>query len=525
MEKITTLEQAKELITRQDWNVISDIDRRHIGNFHLGAFDISEGYDKTSETYKILEWLFDEILPPVKIAKWADFEYLRKDNRFGGFNGLRNESVTYHKFLPVGYAEKPRTVIPGQAGMDMKDADGYVNLDTLVDWTDVERTQQSEGSLLSMYYHGAKAHWLIQSIQEEGLRAPIQGYVINNGITGSNVEPTYTFRIHPGSIRSGVFEEMQNNDMEIMVLDNFDVVKVEPSSLDSVLEMWYNKLKRLDKPMHCSFTYVDGCIEYNTALMDLDFRDEVHEFNKQVYDLAKGKPLTIYIGHDSRHGDLSKVSKFAILESIKQGFGRGWMHDQVRWEPEVKILDIAEIPEYTREYANQSTEFTYSRFLIPYLENYEGFSIFIDDDFIFKKSILPMFYYLNPNDAVACIKYPQYKHDETKFDGEVNIDYPKKLWSSMMVFNNGHEDCKKLTPEAVNTWTGKQLHQFEWTDKISPIPEHYIFVEGYDNHEEKYNYSGIHYTRGGPWVKGMDYKTINNLEDFLKWKRKLPIGD
>ena len=78
MEKITTLEQAKELITRQDWNTLSNIDRRHIGNFHLGAFDISEGYDKTSETYKILEWLFDEILPPVKIAKWADFEYLRK---------------------------------------------------------------------------------------------------------------------------------------------------------------------------------------------------------------------------------------------------------------------------------------------------------------------------------------------------------------------------------------------------------------------------------------------------------------
>ena len=524
MEKITTLEQAKELIKPIDFKTLSGKDRQEIGNFHLGAFNL-DNIDKNKDTYKILEWMFKEILPPVKIAKWKDFEYLRKENRFGGFNGLRNESVVYHKFLPVGYAEKPRTPIPGHAGMDMKDTDGYVNLDTLIDWEGVERNQQSEGSLLSMYYHGAKAHWLIHSIQEEGLRAPIQGYVQKNGIHGTNTEPSYTFRIHPGSIRSGVFEEMQNNDMEIMVLDDYDVVKVEPSSLDSVLEMWYNKLKRLDKAYHCSFTYIDGCIEYNTALMDLDFRDEVHEFNKQVYDLAKGKPLTIYIGHDSRHGDLSKVSKFAILESIKQGFGRGWMHDQVKWEPEVKILDIAEIPEYTREYANQSTEFTYSRFLIPYLENYEGFSIFIDDDFIFKKSILPMFYYLNPNDAVACIKYPQYKHDETKFDGEVNIDYPKKLWSSMMVFNNGHEDCKKLTPEVVNTWTGKQLHQFEWTDNISKIPEHYIFVEGYDNHEEKYNYSGIHYTRGGPWVKGMDYTTINNLEDFLKVKRTLPEGN
>ena len=96
----------------------------------------------------------------------------------------------------------------------------------------------------------------------------------------------------------------------------------------------------------------------------------------------------------------------------------------------------------------------------------------------------------------------------------------------MMVFNNGHEDCKKLTPEAVNT-LGQENSCISLNGliKFHLYPEHYIFVEGYDNHEEKYNYSGIHYTRGGPWVKGMDYKTINNLEDFLKWKRKLPIGD
>ena len=147
--------------------------------------------------------------------------------------------------------------------------------------------------------------------------------------------------------------------------------------------------------------------------------------------------------------------------------------------------------------------------------------MFIDDDFIFNKSILPMFYYLNPDDAVACIKYPQIKHDETKFDGEVNIDYPCKLWSSMMFFNNGHEDCKKLTPEVVNTWTGAQLHQFEWTDKISAIPEKYIFVEGYDDPDVKWDYTGIHYTRGGPWIDDMDSSHINNLEDFEKFKNTI----
>ena len=94
MKKITTLEEAKEHIIPQDFKSMSMKDRQSIGNFHLGAFNIEPGFDKTTEIYKILEWLFDEILPPVKIAKWSDFEYLRKENRFGGFNGLKNESVT-----------------------------------------------------------------------------------------------------------------------------------------------------------------------------------------------------------------------------------------------------------------------------------------------------------------------------------------------------------------------------------------------------------------------------------------------
>ena len=196
MIKIETLAEAKEQIKLQDWKTMSSKDRRELGHFHLGSFNIEPGFDKTSETYKILEWMFDEILPPVKIAKWKDFEYLRKENRFTGFNGLRNESPTYHKFLPVGYAEHPREVIAGQAGMDMKGSDGaYVDIDTIVDWGDTERTPNGDQSLFSMYYHSAKAHWLIQSIQEEGLRAPIQGYVEKMGVQGMNSEPSYTFRI------------------------------------------------------------------------------------------------------------------------------------------------------------------------------------------------------------------------------------------------------------------------------------------------------------------------------------------
>ena len=76
-----------------------------------------------------------------------------------------------------------------------------------------------------------------------------------------------------------------------------------------------------------------------------------------------------------------------MKQSIMRGFGGGDVHGAMsKWDIDIRTLDVSKIPEYTREYANQSTEFTYSRFLIlAYLENYEGFSIFVDNDFIFLK--------------------------------------------------------------------------------------------------------------------------------------------
>ena len=504
---------AKEVLSK-----VEDFSGKY---YHLGQIDIDRDYSE-KESYKILKYVMEEIIPPIKIFKWGDFEKERKSSKWSLFNGLRNEAPCYHKFLPVGHTTKPRTEELGVAGMDTISLDGeYIDLEKEVTWQDGYTPTESDAvSLHSMYYHAAKAHWLTQSIQKEGLWAPIQGKVVE-----LVKDAKYQLRIHPGSVRSGVFEEMGDPDMELCIIDKYDAIDSPAVTADELIEYWKTKLDarpELNKNnghYNVSFTLIEGALEYNTNLMNVGmFRPIVYEFNKKVTELAKGKPFNIYIGYDSRHSELPQISKKSILDSIEKDTGSGHCIEQIKFEPEIKFLDVSKIPEYTREYANQSTEFTYSRFLIPYLENYEGFSMFIDDDFIFQRSLLPMFYYLNPDDAVACIQYPQYKHDDTKFKGEVNIDYPKKLWSSLMIFNNGHEDCKKLTPEAINTWTGKQLHQFEWTDKISKIPERYIFTEGYDDPETKWDFNGIHYTRGGPWVEGMDYSHINNLDIYKRWE-------
>jgi len=520
LKKVQTLEEAKELLPKFDYqntDVKARKNRQEV--WHIGSVNLDENGDhESSEFFKTVKWLMEDVLPPLKYFKWGDILDIRKADLLLGFNGLNLHADTYLEYLHKGYTAKHPDPNYNAGAFGFKNInDEYQTLHDLVNIEPKEALD--EDSFHSIYYHASKAHWIIQSIREEGLRHPIQG-------VSELIRDKHCMRIHPGSVRSAVFEEMEDPNMELFIWDFSNIVPdVKALTAEEVFKQWYNILKRKDAPHYnLSAIFVDGILEFQMDLASLDFRQEVYDFNKKVHKLTKGKPLNIYVGYDSRHGDLTKITETAILQTVKQSWGSGQYYEHMEFTPEVKLLDHATISEYTREYANQSTEFTYSRFLIPYLENYEGFSIFLDDDFIFNKTLLPMFYYLNPDDAIACIQYPQYKHDETKFKGEVNIDYPRKLWSSLMVFNNGHEDCKKLTPEAVNTWTGKQLHQFEWTEKISEIPQKYIFVEGYDDPDVKWDYSGIHYTRGGPWVKDMDYDHINNLKDYYFWKEKMVVN-
>ena len=515
---IRSLEEAKE-IEPIDWSSVTSPYgyKSSTQYYHLGTLCINR-YTENTETYKILKYLFEEVLPPLKIFKWGEVIQDRKDKKLNSFNGLKGHIQSYLSLLPHGWTVGPKGGFAvGVQGMNFNHIDD--NTIKLYEFLNME--ESDDVPVNSSYYHSAKAHWLTHSVQQEGLWAPIQG--MTHKLEDSE---RYSLVIHPGSVRSCLIEEMQDPDMLCHIFDPYDVLPVESSNVDEFLELWKDCInKKGIEQDDIAFTMIGGVLEIQTDLANVNFRQHVYEFNKKVTKLSKRKPLNIYIGYDSTHNGVEKLAKYSIEKSIEKSF-MGSPKD--RWSnfmPEIKMLDISKIPEYNRPYANQSTEFTYSRFLIPYLENYEGFSMFIDDDFFFTSSILPMFYYLHPDDAVACIQYPQYKHDDTKFNGEVNIDYPCKLWSSLMIFNNGHEDCKKLTPEVVNTWTGAQLHQFTWTDKISKIPEKYIFTEGYDDPETKWSASGYHYTRGGPWIKDMDFSKINRLNVYEKVKSDFFISE
>lgn len=146
----------------------------------------------------------------------------------------------------------------------------------------------------------------------------------------------------------------------------------------------------------------------------------------------------------------------------------------------------------------QSTEFSFSRFLVPYLSNYEGWSIFMDCDMLARDDVAKLWSLRNDRYAAMCVKHDYVPKVETKFLGQTQTKYEKKNWSSMILFNNAK--CKALTRDYVNTATGLQLHQFKWLaddDQIGEIPVVWNYLV--NEYEYREDAKLVHFTDGGPY--------------------------
>lgn len=146
----------------------------------------------------------------------------------------------------------------------------------------------------------------------------------------------------------------------------------------------------------------------------------------------------------------------------------------------------------------QSTDFSFSRFLVPYLSGFEGFSIFLDCDMLVLDDIAHLWALRDDQYSVQVVKHDHRPVETVKFLGEPQSRYEKKNWSSVMIFNN--DKCRRLTPEYVNRATGLDLHQFKWLDDdslIGGLPSRWNHLVGYDR--ESADVSLVHYTLGGPY--------------------------
>lgn len=153
----------------------------------------------------------------------------------------------------------------------------------------------------------------------------------------------------------------------------------------------------------------------------------------------------------------------------------------------------------TRErHALQSSDFSFSRFLTPYLSAYEGWSLFMDCDMLMRDDVAKLWALRDERYAVQVVKHDHRPRETVKFLGEAQTAYTKKNWSSVMLFNNAR--CRALTPDYVNRASGLELHQFKWLESdalIGELPHRWNHLVGYDPPDA--DIALAHYTIGGPY--------------------------
>ena len=162
----------------------------------------------------------------------------------------------------------------------------------------------------------------------------------------------------------------------------------------------------------------------------------------------------------------------------------------------------------------QSTDFSFSRFLTPYLCGFEGWAMFMDCDMLVLEDIVKLWALRDEKYAVMCVKHDHVPKEKTKFLGAQQTKYEKKNWSSVMLFNCAK--CTALTPDYVNSASGLDLHRFNWLgddDLIGEIPHRWNLLVGYDQSIPVDEVSNLHYTIGGPYFH--DYKDIDYAAEWF----------
>ncbi len=201
--------------------------------------------------------------------------------------------------------------------------------------------------------------------------------------------------------------------------------------------------------------------------------------------------IKVFIGFDSHE----TVAFHVLAHSI---------HDRASEPVAIMPLMLTQLKSiFTRERnALQSTEFSFSRFLVPYLSNYEGWSLFCDCDMLMLDDIAKLWALRDERFAVQVVKHDHVPPEDTKFLNQPQSKYQKKNWSSVMLMNCAK--CRGLTPEYVNAASGLELHRFAWLEDealIGELPARWNFLVGEYAVVPEPEISNLHYTLGGPYFE------------------------
>ena len=218
-------------------------------------------------------------------------------------------------------------------------------------------------------------------------------------------------------------------------------------------------------------------------------------------------PLKIFIGYDSREDIAYQTAKLSIEK-----------HASVPVEIiPLKLKWLKKSGVYTRPVDKlASTEFTFTRFLIPHLTEFKGWALFIDCDFIFLEDVAKLFAQTKDEYAVMCAQHDYTPAEGTKMDGQQQHQYPRKNWSSMMMINCSHPSNAVVTNDFVNNVykTGAYFHRFSWLndEEIGKLSHEWNWLVEWYKAPKDGTPKALHYTEGGPW-----FKEYQNCEYAFEW--------
>ena len=225
--------------------------------------------------------------------------------------------------------------------------------------------------------------------------------------------------------------------------------------------------------------------------------------------MPEKKNVKIYIGFDQRES----VAYHTFVQSLI---------DHASIPLDITPLAVKTLKGYEEKHKDKSNDFVYSRFLTPFLNDFKGWAIFVDGDMICQTDIKELLDLRDGSKALQVVKHDYKTKANQKYLGNINQDYPRKNWSSVILWNCAHPKHKLLTPDFIANESGKYLHRFSWLEdnEIGELPKEWNWlVTEYPNNEQA---NIIHYTLGTPCFK--DYRNKEMADIWLKKYDRLNNG-
>jgi hypothetical protein len=197
------------------------------------------------------------------------------------------------------------------------------------------------------------------------------------------------------------------------------------------------------------------------------------------------KMKNVFIGFDPREAVAFHVCANSLIRHSTQPLA-------------ITPLALKNLNDYAEGHTDGSNQFIYTRFLVPHLMGYEGWALFVDGDMIFRDDIADLWSLVDETKALMCVQHNYQTKSSRKYLGSENANYPRKNWSSVVLWNCGHPANRVVTPDFVMNGTGASLHRFTWLDDglIGSLPKQWNWLpdEFGENPEAKL----LHWTLGTP---------------------------